>query len=153
MLCIKVLWTFKLFLTSWSQIIYLLFNRQWKWCILCLLDTFVLGLTMTSKFPLPTHTAFDHLKRHIAKATITVINPFLPLVTETDTSDCAIATSLRQSGQTIAFFPRPLSQSEWWHPVIAKDAYTIVKALRKWWHYLIGLHFRLITDQKFVSLI
>ena len=97
--------------------------------------------------------SFQNLKRDIANSTIAAINPSAPLVVETDTSDSAISASLRKHGWAVAFFSRTLLRSERRHTAIEKEAYAIVKALRKWRHYLIGRHFHLITDQKSVSFI
>ena len=107
----------------------------------------------TNSFPLSSTAveAFKNLKSDIAKSAVTTIDPTIPLVVETDASDCAIAASLRQSGRPIAFFSRTLSRSEQRHSAIEKEAYAIVEALRKWRHYLIGRYFRLITDQKSVA--
>jgi len=44
-----------------------------------------------------------------------------------------------------------LSPSELKHSSIEKEAYAIVEALRKWRHFLIGRHFKLVTDQRSVS--
>lgn len=58
---------------------------------------------------------------------------------------------MKQADRPVAFFSRTLSQAERRHPAIEKEAYAIVEALRKWRHYLIGRHFKLITDQKSVA--
>lgn len=47
---------------------------------------------------------------------------------------------------------RTLIARELKHSFVEKEAYTIVEALRKWHHFLIGQHFKLITDQKSVAL-
>ncbi|XP_068238623.1 uncharacterized protein [Palaemon carinicauda] len=39
------------------------------------------------------------------------------------------------------------------HSSVEKEAYAIVEALRRWKHYLIGHHFKLITDQRSVTFI
>ena len=110
-------------------------------------------LTQVRTFPLSDSAirAFQNLKRDIANSAIAAINPSAPLVVETNASDLAIAASLRQHGQPVAFFSRTLSKSERRHTAIEKEAYAIVEALWKWKHYLIGRHFHLITNQKSVS--
>ena len=110
-------------------------------------------LTQVETFPLSRQAveSFEGLKKDIAKSAITTIDQNIPLVVETDASDCAIAASLRQADCPVAFFSRTLSQAERRYPAIEKEAYAIVEALRKWRHYLIGRHFKLITDQKPVA--
>ncbi|XP_054285284.1 uncharacterized protein LOC129001850 [Macrosteles quadrilineatus] len=79
------------------------------------------------------------------------INPDLPFTVETDASDTVIAATLTQEGKPVAFFSRGLSHSELKHSSVEKEAYAIVESVRKWRHYLLGRHFKLITDQKSVS--
>ena len=91
---------------------------------------------------------FKNLKKEIVNSTIDRV---IPLVVETDTSDCTIAASLRQAGCPAAFFSWTLSYVERHHSAVEKEAYAIVEALKKWRHYLIWCHFKLITDQKSVA--
>ena len=49
------------------------------------------------------------------------------------------------------FFHRALKPHERRHSPVEKEACVIVKACRKWRHYLTGRHFLLITDQQAVS--
>ncbi|XP_068224969.1 uncharacterized protein [Palaemon carinicauda] len=63
----------------------------------------------------------------------------------------AIAATLTQNNRPVAFFSRTLTRSEQGHSAVEKEAYAIVEALRKWRHYLIGHHFKLITDQRSVK--
>jgi hypothetical protein len=109
-------------------------------------------LTQTATFPLTEEaiTAFESLKSEICKALVTAIDDKAPFVLETDASDHCIAATLNQSGRPVAFFSRTLSKHEQKHPIIEKEAYAIVEAIRKWRHYLIGRHFRLVTDQRSV---
>ena len=72
---------------------------------------------------------------------------------ETDASDVAISATLNQQGRPVAFFSRTLSGSEKHHSAVEKEAYAIVEAIRKWRHYLLGTHFKLVTDQKSVAFI
>ncbi|XP_054259409.1 uncharacterized protein LOC128984145 [Macrosteles quadrilineatus] len=73
------------------------------------------------------------------------------LTVETDASNHAIGAALTIDDRPVAFFSRTLTNSEQKHSSIEKEAYAIVEALRKWRHYLIGKHFRLITDQRSVA--
>ena len=95
--------------------------------------------------------AFQQLKKEIEDCVVCTIHESLPFTTETDSSEQAIAATLNQGGRPVAFFSRSLQKSELHHHPIEKEAYAIVEALRHWKHYLLGKHFRLITDQKSVS--
>lgn len=95
--------------------------------------------------------AFTSLKGEIKKAVLTSVDPDIPFTVETDASEHALAATLSQSGQPVAFFSRILSGSELKHSSVEKEAQAIVEALRKWRHFLIGNHFKLITDQRSVS--
>ena len=95
--------------------------------------------------------SFNILKRNIESAIVTAIDPNEPFVVETDASNSSIAAVLNQQGRPVAFFSRTLSKTEQHHSAIEKEAYAIVEALKKWRHYLLGHHFKLVTDQKSVS--
>ena len=97
--------------------------------------------------------AFQSLKKEIAGAAIVSIDNEAQFVVETDASDKAIAATLNQQGRPVAFFSRTLSQTEQRHSSVEKEAYAVVEALRKWKHYLIGRHFKLITDQRSISFV
>ena len=95
--------------------------------------------------------ALKTLKNDLATATLSVINEQLRFVKEVDASDNAILASLNQQNRPDAFFSRMLNKSEKHHSSIEKEASVIVKAVRKWSHFLSGRHFIVITDQKSVS--
>ncbi|CAI6371236.1 unnamed protein product [Macrosiphum euphorbiae] len=94
---------------------------------------------------------FERIKQDIAKSVVNSINSEELLVVESDASDFALAATLSQSGRPVAFFSRSLTEGEKRHPSVEKEAYAIVEAVRKWRHFLIGRHFKLITDQEAVS--
>ena len=96
-------------------------------------------------------SAFQLLKAEIADAALVTIDPNIPLVVETDASDYAIGATLNQNGKPVAFFSRTLSSSEAKHHSVEKEAYAIVEAVENWRHFLLGKHFKLITDQKSVA--
>ena len=110
-------------------------------------------LTQSSTFPLSLEAcnALEALKKEIAEALVVAADDNVPFVLETDASDHCIAATLNQSGRPVAFFSRTLSKHERNHPAIEKEAYAIIEAIRKWNHYLLGRHFRLVTDQRSVS--
>ena len=95
--------------------------------------------------------AFTAIKQDISRSVITVVDPELPFVMETDASDKAIAGTLLQHGRPVAFFSRSLTSSELGHHIVEKEAYAIIECVRKWRHFLAGRHFTIITDQRAVS--
>lgn len=110
-------------------------------------------LVQNCSFPLnkTAKEAFESIRSDIANAVVTAIDDTAPFVVETDASEHAIAATLSQNNRPVAFFSRTLSDSERRHSSVEKEAYAIVEALRKWKHYLIGRHFKLITDQRSVA--
>ena len=111
------------------------------------------SLTHNTTFPIPesARQCFENLKEEISKAIVVTVDHTKPLVVETDASDVAIAASLSQNGRPVAFFSRSLSAPERRHSAIEKEACAIVEAIRKWRHYLLNNHFKLITDQRSVA--
>ncbi|KAA3682434.1 uncharacterized protein DEA37_0007583 [Paragonimus westermani] len=75
---------------------------------------------------------FEDLKRELENAAVVIINYQISPVVETDASDTAIAATLNQDGQPVAFFSRTLNPSERNHSPVEKEVYAIVEALRKW---------------------
>lgn len=110
-------------------------------------------LVRTTTFPLSDEakSAFNQLKSDVKNSVITTIDERIPFSVETDASDIAIAATLNQAGRPVAFFSRTLSPTERRHSSVEKEAYAIVEALRKWRHFLLGRHFKLVTDQRSVS--
>ena len=110
-------------------------------------------LAHNTVFPVPSNvlSAFESLKSDLVNASLISIDKDVPMVVETDASEIAIAATLSQNGRPVAFFSRTLSSSERNHSAVEKEAYAIVEAVRKWRHYLLGSHFKLITDQRSVA--
>ena len=103
--------------------------------------------------PQPAHDSFEALKKELEEAVLVTVNQSSPLVVETDASDVAISATLNQEGRPVAFFSRTLTSIDRNHSAVEKEAYAIVEAIRKWRHYLINSHFKLVTDQKSVAFI
>ena len=112
-------------------------------------------LNNNSSFPLSPEAlqAFNNLKKELESAVLVTVDPKIPLTVESDASDVAISATLNQEGRPVAFFSRTLSSSEKHHSSVEKEAYAIVEAIRKWRHFLINTHFKLVTDQKSVAFI
>jgi hypothetical protein len=106
-----------------------------------------------SSFPLSEEAlaSFQELKQDIEKASLASIDNDAPFCVETDASETTIAATLSQLNRPVAFFSRTLSDSEKRHSSVEKEAYAIVEAVRHWKHFLLGRHFRLITDQQSVA--
>ena len=110
-------------------------------------------LSRNTQFPVPPAVlnAFQILKNDLKDAALVTVDPEETFVVETDASDFCIAASLNQKGRPVAFFSRTLSQNEVHHPPVEKEAAAVVEALREWRHFLLGRHFKVITDQKSIS--
>ena len=115
----------------------------------------ILPLSQNKQFPLPPCVVetFEQLKKELENAALVTVDPKVQLIVETDASDEAISATLNQEGRPVAFFSRTLNRSEKNHTSVEKEAYAVIESLRKWQHYLINSHFKLITDQKSVSFI
>ena len=107
------------------------------------------------EFPLQNDaiTAYNNLKTCIEGSCVVCPNAEEQLVLESDASDFAVSASLNQGGKPVAFFSRTLKPHERKHHAVEKEACAIVEACRTWQHYLVGRHFKLLTDQEAVSYI
>ena len=55
------------------------------------------------------------------------------------------------SQEPVFYFLRTLNPFEKRYPAVEKKATAIIKAVRKWFHFLKGRHFLLTTDQKSIA--
>jgi len=111
-------------------------------------------LVVLTKFPLNDDAlhALTTLKTDLSSATHGVINEDLPFILETDSSDNVISATLNQQGdRPVAFFSRMFNKCELHYSSVEKDALAIIKAVRKWAHFLTGRHFTVVMDQRSVS--
>ena len=76
--------------------------------------------------------SLEGLKKDIAESSVKVIDNELPFVIETNASERAIEGTLLQAGRIVVFFSRSLNLSEMWLHIVEKEAYAIVKCVRKW---------------------
>ena len=106
-----------------------------------------------SSFPLSDEAteSFNTVRRNLADACVSCIRDNVPFVLECDASDFALAATLNQGGQPVAFHSRTFSKSESRYSTVEKEATAIMDAVRKWNHLLYGKQFTLVTDQRAVS--
>ena len=112
---------------------------------------YVLNRNTTFPVPPPVLEAFKVLKNDLKDAALQSINYDESLDVETDASDFCIAATLNQRGRPVAFLSRTLNPNEIRHHAAEKEAAAIVEAVKQWRHFLLGRHFKLITDQKSIS--
>ena len=111
-------------------------------------------LVVLTKFPLNDDAlhALTTLKTDLSSATHGVIDEDLPFILETDSSDNVISATLNQQGdRPVAFFSRMFNKCELHYSSVERDALAIIKAVRKWTHFLTGRHFTVVMDQRPVS--
>ena len=112
-----------------------------------------LNLNETFPLPEPVVKSFKDLKEELENAVLVTVDQKKPLTVETDASDTTLSATLNQEGRPVAFYSRTLSPSERNHSAVEKEAYAIVESIKKWRHFLLNVHFKLVTDQESVALI
>ncbi|WVZ14456.1 hypothetical protein V8G54_012022 [Vigna mungo] len=93
--------------------------------------------------------AFGALKSAVSKLPILAVPDFSKSFTlETNASSKGLGAVLLQEGRPLAFWSQTLSDRGQQKSVYERELMTIVQAVQKWKHYLMGSHFVIITDQK-----
>lgn len=77
--------------------------------------------------------------------------PRVPLVDETIASDIVIAATLNQNGRPVSFLSSTLTPLGRRHSILEKEAFSIAETVKKWRHFHIGNHFRLVIDQQSIA--
>jgi len=110
-------------------------------------------LSKTSAFPIfqEDEIVFEALKKDIEKSTVCALYEKAPFEVETDASNFAIAATLSQNGNPVAFFSRTLQGPEVSHASVEKEAKAVIEAICRWRLYLTGRHFSIKTDQRSVD--
>lgn len=94
---------------------------------------------------------FQILKTNLGNAMLTEISDNVIFVVEIDASHKSVSAVQRQDNQPVAFHARSMKGSELNYASVEKEALAIVDTVEKYRYLLIGRHFILITDQKFVE--
>lgn len=97
---------------------------------------------------------FEKLKKEILSETVLIhYNPDLPLRLTCDASNVGLGAVLSHvledgSERPVEFASRVLSKAEQNYGVIEKEALSIIYGTKKFYNYLIGRPFELVTDHK-----
>lgn len=98
--------------------------------------------------PSSTH-AFTALKQALATTPVLALPDFTqPFVLECDASNTGIGAVLSQNHHPIAYLSKSLSLRNQSLSTYEKEMMAILFAVEKWRPYLIGSHFKIITDHQ-----
>ena len=91
--------------------------------------------------------AFKQLKQALLTTLVLALPDFtLPFIIEADASGVGIETVLMQQGHPLAFISKALSPIHQKLSVYDKEMMSIMFAIKKWHHFLVGRHFIIKTN-------
>ena len=92
---------------------------------------------------------FEKLKKAMTSLPVLAVPSFTePFVMETDASGKGIGAVLMQDGRLIACMSQVLFDRAQNKSIYERELMAIVLVVQKWWHYLLGQHFVLHTNQR-----
>ncbi|XP_027157202.1 uncharacterized protein LOC113758631 [Coffea eugenioides] len=93
--------------------------------------------------------AFQELKHAMTQAPVLALPDFFrTFVLETDASQKTIGAVLMQQGRPIAFMSQALGPKNQTLSIYEKELLSLITAVGKWRHYLLGTHFIIKTDHE-----
>ncbi|XP_027093589.2 uncharacterized protein [Coffea arabica] len=93
--------------------------------------------------------AFQKLKEAMSTTPVLTLPDFTkPFVLETDASQAAIGAVLMQQGKAIAYMSQVLGKKNQTLSIYEKELLSLITAVQKWKHYLLGGHFVIKTDHE-----
>ncbi|XP_027166158.1 uncharacterized protein LOC113766138 [Coffea eugenioides] len=94
-------------------------------------------------------SAFQRLKTAMSRTPVLALPDFSkPFLLETDASQVAIGAVLMQQGRPIAYHSQALGQKNQTRSTYEKELLSLITAVQKWKHYLMGNHFIIKTDHE-----
>ena len=93
--------------------------------------------------------AFDQLKQALSQAPVLALPDFnLPFTIETNASGVGMDAVLSQRNHPITFFRKPFPPKLLHASAYVRELFAITAAIKKWWQYVLGCRFTIITDHR-----